>query len=345
MNEIKLTQYSHGSGCGCKIAPAVLQQILSQKNNSVKNKKLLKGNESNEDAAVYDLGNGQALISTTDFFTPIVDDALDFGRIAAANSLSDVYAMGGKPIFALAVLGWPVEKLDASIAALVLKGAEEICEQAGIPIAGGHSIDSPEPIFGLCVNGLTEISKIKYNHTAQAGDLIYLTKKIGTGIISATAKRGAVEENDLRQAITQMIQLNSIGEKIGDLKYVHCMTDITGFGLIGHLLEMANGANLSAEINYQNILLLEGVKDYASKFIYPDNTMRNWSAYQNQVEGINGESLLTLCDPQTNGGLMIAVDPEFQNEFEKFLSENGFQGFASPIGKFVSRKDKTIVIS
>lgn len=344
MNEIKLTQYSHGSGCGCKIAPAVLEQILSLKNNSVKSKNLIKGSESNEDAAVYDLGNGQALISTTDFFTPIVDDAKTFGKIAAANSLSDVYAMGGKPIFALAVLGWPVEKLDASIAQQVLKGAEEICEQAGISIAGGHSIDSPEPIFGLCVNGLCEISKIKYNNTAHEDDLIYLTKKIGTGIISTAAKRGVVNPQYLQSAIEQMTQLNSIGEKISALSFVNAMTDVTGFGLIGHLIEMAQGAGLSAQLDYSKIQLLDGAKDYAAQFIYPDNTMRNWSAYQNKVEGINGESLLTLCDPQTNGGLMIAVDPAFQNDFEKFLGENGLGEFAKAVGKFAALGNKTVVV-
>ena len=343
--EIKLTHYSHGTGCGCKIAPAVLDEILKSKFIAPKNDKLIVGNSSKDDAAVYDIGNGQALISTTDFFMPIVDDAFDFGKIASANAISDVYAMGGKPLMAVAILGWPVNKLSTELAQQVIEGARSICAEAGIPLAGGHSIDSPEPIFGLAVTGIIDLKNLKQNNTAKEGDLIYLTKKIGVGILATAEKKGLLKEEHKGIAAKQMMQLNKLGEKAGQLKGVTAMTDVTGFGLLGHLIEMAEGANLSAEINYSKIPLIDGLGFYISQMCVPDNSFRNWSSYDPKVSGITGDSLLTLCDPQTNGGLLITVDPKSKNEFETLLKNEGFENFSEPIGVMRSRSEKVIIIN
>ena len=345
VQEIKLTQFSHGAGCGCKIAPSVLEEILKDSKTKTAFQNLLVGNESSDDAAVYDLGNGNCLISTTDFFMPIVHDAFDFGRIAATNALSDVYAMGGKPILALAILGYPVEKLPVEIAREILRGGKFVCEEATIPLAGGHTIDSPEPIFGLAVSGMVKKENIKRNNTAQEGDLIFLTKPLGTGILSTALKRKLITEEELQPAIEVMCRLNSTGEIFGTRDYVHAMTDITGFGLVGHLLEMCEGSNLSAEISYSKIKLIEGVEALAKKFVAPDNTFRNWKSYESKVSGISGESLVTLCDPQTSGGLMVAVDKEFEEQFKKILQENHIV-HTEPIGIFkASAKFKCTVIS
>ena len=255
MNDsIKLTQYSHGAGCGCKIAPKVLDEILKSSFALPDNRNLLVGNHSKDDAAVYDLGNGTALISTTDFFMPIVDDAFDFGRIAAANSISDVYAMGGKPLMAIAILGWPVEKLPVELAQKLIEGGRTICAEAGIPLAGGHSIDSQEPIFGLAVTGIVPIENLKKNNTAQEGDLLFITKPLGVGVLSTAQKRGLLKEEHLPLMIQQMAALNIIGEELGKIKGVTAMTDVTGFGLLGHLIEMTEGSGLSAEIYYGTML-------------------------------------------------------------------------------------------
>jgi selenide, water dikinase len=315
--EIKLTAYSKGSGCGCKIAPAALQEILSGLQTGSSSDKLIVGNDSNDDAAVYDLGDGKCLISTTDFFTPIVDDAYDFGRIAAANALSDVWAMGGDPVFALAVLGWPIGKLPTELATRVLEGARSVCNEIQIPIAGGHSIDITEPVFGLVVNGFVAKENLKRNNTAQEGDVLFLSKPLGVGILSTAKKRGVLQEDEYAVLLQTLCTLNRQGSAWGKRKEVHAMTDVTGFGLIGHLLEMISGNGLRAELKYDTIPVLEPAKKYAAQFVYPDNTMRNWTAYQSKVEGISGESLLTLCDPQTNGGLLVAVDANAADEFER----------------------------
>ena len=341
---IRLTQYSTGAGCGCKIAPAVLEQILKSNFKAPVSDKLIVGNSSKDDAAVFDLGNGQGLISTTDFFTPIVDDATTFGKIAAANAISDVYAMGGKPLMAVAILGWPINKLPVELAQQVIEGAQIICAEAGIPLAGGHSIDSQEPIFGLAVTGLIELKNLKQNNTANAGDLIYMTKKIGLGILATAEKKGMLKTEHIGVAAQQMIQLNKLGEKAGQLTGVTAMTDITGFGLLGHLIEMAEGANLSAEIDYTKISLIDGLSTYTSQMCVPDNTFRNWNHYESKVSGINGDSLLTLCDPQTNGGLLITVSPAENDNFKKLLIAEGFTDFIEPIGVMKTKGDKTIVL-
>ncbi len=337
---IKLTQYSHGAGCGCKIAPAILDKILHSQIPKPSFSNLLVGNDSKDDAAVFDIGNGTCVISTTDFFMPIVDDAFTFGSIASVNAISDVYAMGGKPIMAIAILGWPIEKLPAELAQQVLDGSRAVCAKAGIPLAGGHSIDSPEPIFGLAVTGLVEKKNLKCNNTAIKGNLLYLTKPLGVGMITTAHKRGLVQPHDFEEAIQTMVQLNSIGAELGALEYVKALTDITGFGLLGHLVEVCEGSNLSAEIEYGKIPLLKNISHYASQMIYPDNTMRNWNSYQNKVEGIGSESFLTLNDPQTSGGLLICIEQSAQQEFELFAKLKGLA--LTPFGRMIEKNEKTI---
>ena len=343
--KIKLTQYSRGAGCGCKISPLVLEEILHSQF-TFPGKNLLVGNSSKDDAAVYDLGDGNALISTTDFFMPIVDDAFDFGRIAAANAISDIYAMGGKPILSIALLGWPVDKLPASVAKEVMEGARNICAKAGIALAGGHSIDSAEPFFGLSVNGLVSIDNLKKNDTAKEGDVIFLTKPVGVGILSTAQKRGILDESGLEILINQMTTLNSVGELLGKIKGVSAMTDVTGFGIAGHLVEMAEGSGLSAEINYSRLCITENVKEYLSKRIIPDATYRNWNSYSKKIsfeKGVNVmEAFSTLPDPQTNGGLLIAVDPGSVDEVRTLFKQNGLEKFAEPVGKFIAKDDKVI---
>jgi selenide,water dikinase len=345
---IRLTQYSRGAGCGCKIAPAVLEEILQSSSVQPADKNLLVGNSSNDDAAVYDIGNGQAIISTTDFFMPIVDDAFDFGRIAAANAISDVYAMGGKPLLAIAVLGWPIEKLPASLARQVLEGARSICAEAGISLAGGHSIDSTEPIFGLSVTGMVAIDSLKQNNTAKEGDFIFLTKPLGTGILSTAQKRGLIENAHAEGMVNQMTRLNKLGALLGESKAVHAMTDVTGFGLLGHLAEMAEGSSLSAEIYYNRIPVTDGVRQYLSQRIVPDATFRNWNSYQKKTgfeKGVNVmEAFSLLPDPQTNGGLLFSVDEKGVDEIVQLLKDNGYADFATPIGKFIPRSEKTIEV-
>jgi selenide, water dikinase len=342
--QIKLTQYSHGAGCGCKIAPHVLEEILKSNFISPDNDRLIVGNSTKDDAAVYDIGNGQGIISTTDFFMPIVDDAFDFGRIASANAISDVYAMGGKPLMAIAILGWPVNKLSTELAQRVIDGARSICAEANIPLAGGHSIDSPEPIFGLAVTGMLDLKNLKQNNTAIEGDLIYLTKKIGVGILTTAEKKGLLREDHKGVAAIQMMELNKLGEKLGRLKYLSAMTDVTGFGLLGHLIEMAEGADLSVELNYSKVPLINDLNFYISQMCVPDNSFRNWSGYDPKVSGITGDSLLTLCDPQTNGGLLVTINPGSKNEFEELLNAEGLKEFAQPIGTMKAKEEKTIII-
>ncbi|HWC52223.1 MAG TPA: selenide, water dikinase SelD [Chitinophagaceae bacterium] len=343
-DSILLTRYSHGAGCGCKISPKILDEILKTNLALPDNDKLLVGNSSKDDAAVYDIGNGMALISTTDFFMPIVDDAFDFGRIAAANSISDVYAMGGKPILAIAILGWPVEKLSAELAHKVVEGGRTICKEAGIPLAGGHSIDSPEPIFGLAVTGIVPIENLKRNNTAQEGDLLFLTKPLGVGILSTAQKRGVLKEEHLKVMIQQMTSLNKVGEALGKIKGVTAMTDVTGFGLLGHLIEMAEGSGLSAEIYYNKIPIAEGVKEYLAQRIFPDATTRNWSSYSEKVKfekGVNVMEAFTLLpDPQTNGGLLISVKEEAADEVKNILGKN-----MEPIGKMIKANEKKVCVS
>lgn len=347
--QVKLTQYSHGAGCGCKISPKVLDQILASNFSMPDNDKLIVGNHSKDDAAVYDMGNGTALISTTDFFMPIVDDPYNFGRIASANAISDVYAMGGKPILAIAILGWPVNVLSPQVAQRVIEGSRSICKEAGISLAGGHSIDSPEPIFGLAVNGIVDIKNIKQNNTAQEGDVLFLTKKLGVGILTTAEKKGLLKDEHKELAPQQMMQLNKIGEALGKLKSVHAMTDITGFGLLGHLTEMAEGSALSAIINFEKVpLITDDLKYYYNNKSVPGGTGRNWDSYGDKIAFTGSYDhdyeKAVLADPQTSGGLLIAVDPSAVNEVKALLVSFELADYAEPIGKMTMKKDAVVSV-
>lgn len=348
MQEIKLTRFSKGGGCGCKIAPSVLQQIIQTENKS-SFQNLLVGNESSDDAAAYRINDKEAIISTTDFFLPIVDDAFDFGRIAAANSISDVYAMGATPVMAIAILGWPIDKIPADAAQKVLEGARTICKEAGIPLAGGHTIDSNDPIFGLSVTGSVAIQHLKKNNTAQEEDVLLLTKPIGGGILSTALKRGLLANGHYEALVKQMTKLNKIGEALGKIDGVHAMTDVTGFGLLGHLIEMAEGSGLSAELNYSSIKKMEGLDDYLKQGIRPDATSRNWNSYSKKVQfekDVNlMEAFTLLPDPQTNGGLLIAVEKDSVTTVQEVLAANGYENFTNPVGRFTEQKEKTILVT
>jgi len=342
---IKLTQYAKGAGCGCKISPAILEQMLNT-TRSYATKGLLIGNATNDDAAVYDLQNGTALVITADFFMPIVDDAFTFGQVAAANAISDVYAMGATPITAIAILGWPIDKLSAELAALVLEGARNICEQAGIVISGGHTIDAPEPFFGLSVNGIVAKENIKQNNTSKTGDSILLTKPIGVGILATAQKRGLLKEEDYNILISQLIELNFFGQVLGKEKDVHAMTDVTGFGLLGHLVEMSEGANLTAKINYHSVPKIAAAIAYAKQGVVPDATYRNWNAHEKKVL-INSsvdamESFTLLPDPQTNGGLLISVKPSECERIKALATSCGMS--ITEIGVFVNKEIYSVIV-
>ena len=336
-DKIKLTQYSHGAGCGCKISPKILDEILQSNFSMPDNDRLLVGNHSKDDAAVYDLQNGKALISTTDFFMPIVDDPYNFGRIASANAISDIYAMGGDPILAIAILGWPINVLAPSIAKLVIEGSKSICLEAGIPLAGGHSIDSPEPIFGLAVNGIIEIEHLKKNNTAKEGDILLLTKKIGVGILTTAEKKNILRSDEINLAAEQMMVLNKVGSALGKIKEVNAMTDVTGFGLLGHLIEMAEGSNLTAEVDFNSVQLISKyLIEYVNQGSVPGGTNRNWDSYGHKVKfynEINAEMHKNiLADPQTSGGLLISVSKEGLASVVEVLKQHGLENFIEPIG-------------
>ncbi|MCA6074686.1 selenide, water dikinase SelD [Fulvivirga sedimenti] len=323
MEKIKLTQFSHGAGCGCKIAPDLLEQILQHNPNSLTFPGLLVGNSTKDDAAVFDLGNGEAIISTTDFFMPIVDDPEDFGGIASVNAISDIYAMGGTPLMAIAILGWPVDKLSPDIAALVLKGSRTACESAGIPLAGGHSIDAPEPIFGLAVTGRIKTGQIKKNDGALPGSLLYLTKPIGVGIVTTAQKKGIVRDEDLKVVRDSMLTLNKTGEMLAGLSYVNALTDVTGFGLLGHLVEMCEGSGVSAMIDFEKVPKFSFLEPYIAGKCFPGGTKRNLRSYGHKILAENTDWLDILADPQTSGGLLISVDSAFRQEFESVMSKQG----------------------
>lgn len=330
MEQIKLTQFSPGAGCGCKISPKTLQDILKNSGANLNNPALLVGNETSDDAAVFDLGNGMCVVSTTDFFMPITDDAYDFGRIASANAISDVYAMGGYPIMAISILGWPVKKLSTELAAQVLNGSRAICKQAGIPLAGGHSIDSLEPIFGLAVTGLVEKNRIRQNNTAKDGNLLFLTKPLGIGLLSTAEKKGVLLEDHRNTARDLMIRLNSIGRELSALPAVTAMTDVTGFGLLGHLNEMCEGSGLQATLVLQNVPVIPDWKEYVALGAIPGGTTRNFDSYGCKISGMDELHRNILCDPQTSGGLLIAVDKDDTGDFFRLMEK--FEYSLKPIG-------------
>ena len=344
ISEIKLTQYSHGAGCGCKISPAILDKILHSPLVTPPDPRLLVGNDKRDDAAVLDLGNGTALISTTDFFMPIVDDAFDFGRIASANAISDVYAMGGKPVLAIAILGWPIDKLSPEVAQKVLEGSRAICAEAGITLAGGHSIDCPEPVFGLAVNGLVNIPQLKENSTAIAGCRLYLTKALGVGILSTAQKKGQLRSEDAAIALQSMVTLNKLGESFGRFDSVKAMTDVTGFGLLGHLAEMCEGSGLSATIEFNKVPVIPSLPHYLGLGCFPGGTQRNWNSYGHKISKLSDEQRYILADPQTSGGLLVAVAEEGAEAFEQYLRSHGLPAnLCTSFGRLQAREGDPLI--
>jgi selenide,water dikinase len=326
---VRLTSLSHGGGCGCKIAPAVLADILSRAPVRAIPEELLVGTESSDDAAVYRLSDTQAIVATTDFFTPIVDDPYDFGRIAATNAISDVYAMGGRPILALAIVGMPLEKLPVEVIRRIVAGGEAVCAAAGIPIAGGHSIDTLEPIYGLVALGLVHPDRVKRNDRAQAGDALVLGKPLGVGILSAALKKGALSAAGYAEMLAATTKLNTPGIRLAELAGVHAMTDVTGFGLAGHLLEICRGSELGARVRFGDLPLLEEARAWAEQGTATGASGRNWASYAHEVDLPAGfpkwrQDLLT--DPQTSGGLLVACAPE---AVEEVLAEFRRDGFAA----------------
>ena len=305
---IKLTSYSHGAGCGCKLSPDVLSKLLAGASGGVF-PNLLVGNDTKDDAAVVDLGDGTGIISTTDFFMPIVDDPTDFGHIAAANAISDIYAMGGTPLMAIAIFGWPIDKLPAEVGREVINGGRRACEAAGIPLAGGHSIDCPEPIFGLAVTGRVPLAQLKRNSTAKTGDVLYLSKPLGVGILTTAEKRDLLRDEHVGVAANEMMKLNTFGAVAAKIAGVNALTDVTGFGLAGHLLELCDGARLGATLRRDALPTLPGVPTYLKLDCVPGGTHRNFQSYGSQICFGDGaeEDYRLICDPQTSGGLLISV--------------------------------------
>ncbi len=349
MTDYKLTQFSHGAGCGCKISPKVLSEILSRdiqtKQNTTTYENLLVGNAERDDAAVFDLGDGSAVISTTDFFMPIVDDPFDFGRIASVNAISDVYAMGGTPLVAIAILGWPIDKLPAEVARRVMEGARAACRDANIPLGGGHSIDSPEPIFGLAVTGRVDVDKIKRNSRAQPGDILFLTKPLGVGILTTAQKKGILRTEHSTLARDSMIRLNSIGIALAELDFVHAMTDVTGFGLAGHLIEMCEGSKVDAIIDFDRLPLIdrEVIDSYLMQDSIPGGTQRNFDSYGTRIQRISARQKAIICDPQTSGGLLISVAPSVAGQISELLREAGLH--YESIGKITQNSNLPECIS
>ncbi|MET0949717.1 MAG: selenide, water dikinase SelD [Pseudomonas sp.] len=339
---IRLTQYSHGAGCGCKISPQVLEVILAGSGAQNLDPKLWVGNASRDDAAVYAIDEERGVVSTTDFFMPIVDDPYDFGRIAATNAISDIYAMGGDPLMAIAILGWPVNLLAPEIAREVIRGGRAVCDAAGIPLAGGHSIDAPEPIFGLAVTGLVEKRYMKRNDTATEGCKLYLTKPLGIGILTTAEKKGLLRAEDQGVARDMMCTLNKPGSRFGKLEGVTAMTDVTGFGLLGHLVEMADGSQLTARLDYAAVPRLASVDFYLQQGCVPGGTLRNFDSYGERINALSEAQKMLLCDPQTSGGLLVAVEPQAQAAFLALAGELGLD--LAVIGEFVARQSHAVEV-
>jgi len=328
---VRLTQYSRGAGCGCKIAPGMLEKILSLGGTAEPGPQLLVGNNSRDDAAVFDLGNGRAIISTTDFFMPIVDDPFEFGQIASVNAISDIYAMGGEPLMAVAVLGWPLDKLPAEVAARVLEGGRAACARAGIPLAGGHSIDSPEPMFGLAVTGQVSIENLKRNDRAVPGCKLFLTKPLGVGLVATAQKRGVSDQADFKRAVKQMTTLNNLGTSLGSLTGVKAMTDVSGFGLLGHLTEMCEGSGVSASLDSMRVPHLKNIDGYIDDGCTSGGTDRNFDSYGQKISALTKRQKALLCDPQTSGGLLVAVAPDGLTAFEEASAGLGLESFGQII--------------
>ena len=321
-SKVRLTEFSHGGGCGCKISPADLEVLLATSEDEVLSS-LLVDNSSRDDAAVYDLGDGKALISTTDFFMPIVDDPFDFGRIAATNAISDIYAMGGLPVMAIAIFGWPLDKLPLSVGRQVIEGGRQVCRDAGAALGGGHSIDAPEPIFGLAVTGIADIENVKRNNTARPGDQIFLTKPLGVGVLTTAQKKKRLQAEHIDIVIDSMCTLNRIGTVLGSLDTVTALTDVTGFGLAGHLIEICAGSDVRAVIDFDRVPLLPHVSQYLALDCYPGGTLRNLESVGERLGSATDFQQKILCDPQTSGGLLVTVKAEGTAEFLDVCQAHG----------------------
>ncbi len=346
MSEVKLTQLSHGGGCGCKIAPALLKEILGEAKEKMLFANLLVGTETSDDAAVYRLNDQQALIATTDFFMPIVDDPFDFGAIAATNAISDVYAMGGVPLFALALVGMPVNQLPLPVIRKILEGGESVCTRAGIPIAGGHTIDSVEPIYGLVAIGLVNPKKVKRNAGARPGDKLVLGKPLGVGIYSAALKKEKLAPGQYALFIANTTKLNTPGTKLGELASVHALTDVTGFGLLGHLLEICKGSKLGAHVDFGALPLLPDVLAMAREGTFTGASGRNWTGYGGQVTlgaGLGDAEQRLLTDPQTSGGLLVSCAPDAVAAVLKIFEDDGFAD-AAVIGEMTEGAPQITVV-
>ncbi|MGE5096931.1 MAG: selenide, water dikinase SelD [Betaproteobacteria bacterium] len=343
--QVRLTQFSHGGGCGCKIAPGVLEQILAKGGPSILPKELLVGIETSDDAAVYKINERQAIVATTDFFMPIVDDPFDFGAIAATNAISDVYAMGGQPLFALALVGMPVSQIPLEVIRKILEGGESVCARAGIPIAGGHTIDSVEPIYGLVAIGLVDPRNLKRNAGAKPGDQLVLGKPLGVGIFSAALKKGRLDEAGYREMIANTTKLNTPGTKLGTLEGVHALTDVTGFGLLGHLLEIAKGSKAGARVSWKDVPRLANALELAREGILTGASGRNWTGYGERVKlaaNLGEAEKALLTDPQTSGGLLVACAPETTREVLEIFRADGFDR-ATVIGEIVAGEPEVSV--
>jgi selenide,water dikinase len=342
MKDIKLTQYSHGAGCGCKISPKLLDSILKSNRENIVYPNLIVGNSTKDDAAAFDLGNGTSVLSTTDFFMPIVDDPFTFGRIAATNAISDIYAMGGKPLMAISIFGWPIDKLSDNVAREVIDGGRAVCEEAGIPLAGGHSIDSPEPIFGLAVTGIADNKNLKRNDTAEANCELFLTKALGIGILTTAQKQGKIADGDIDVAVDAMCTLNKVGQEISQLEGVTALTDVTGFGLLGHLSEICEGSDISAVVEFDKVPTLKNVKKYLEMGCVPGGTRRNFDSYGHKIGKMTPEQQDILCDAQTSGGLLCAVRKDSVEAFLAITKEVGLD--LKAIGRTTKRGDKLVEV-
>jgi len=346
VSEVKLTQLSHGGGCGCKIAPALLQSILGEAKEKLPFPDLLVGKETSDDAAVYRLNDQQAIIATTDFFMPIVDDPYDFGRIAATNALSDVYAMGGTPIMALAIVGMPINTLPVESIRAILQGGEAVCQAAGIPLAGGHSIDSPEPFYGLAALGIVHPDRLKKNSSAQAGDVLILGKALGVGVLAAALKNGALSADGYAQLIATTTQLNTVGSMLAPLAGVHALTDVTGFGLLGHMLEICRGSGLGAELKFEQVPVLPAALPLAQQGCGPGATDRNLASYGHEVDfdaRLQDWQRRLLADVQTSGGLLVSVAEAAAGEVLEIFHRSGFEQ-AAVVGRMRQGAPRVSVI-
>ena len=341
--DIRLTEFSHGSGCGCKIAPATLETLLRSEAAPSVPAALLVGNHSRDDAAAWDLGDGQVILSTTDFFMPIVDDPFRFGQIAATNAMSDIYAMGGRPLMAIAIFAWPLDKLPPEVGREVIAGGRAACAEAGVPLAGGHSIDAPEPIFGLAVTGLVRREHLRRNDTAGPGDHLFLTKPLGIGILSTAQKQGKIASADLRLAVEQMCTLNQAGSAFATLEAVTAMTDVTGFGLLGHLAEICQGSGVGAQIEFERVPVIPAARRYLAEGCVPGGTQRNFDSYGQHIGPMSDAQKSLLCDPQTSGGLLVAVREAGVEAFLALARKHGLE--LESIGRLTEAGDPLIRVT